>query len=181
MSSGLSWRHAPESSDIPVREGDSGRPLFRGETEAHRRLHPGPEGESRRDFSTCLLVRDLTHQTSQTERGRKGASVISPGASDIWGRGSLQWGLPYTSQDVQQRPAAHTPGQALTSKNVSRYCHICLESETALAEPLLWPKDHPDGCDRDSGVMVWAQGEERLRATSVPMCVSGVSRSWAQQ
>lgn len=85
-------------------------PFSEGETEAHRRLHPGPEGESRRDFSTCLLVRDLTHQTSrQTERGRKGASGLSaPVLLTFGAEGSLQWGLPYTSQDVQQRPAAHT-------------------------------------------------------------------------
>lgn len=69
------------------------------------------------------------------------------------------------------RGQQHPPWPGPEDQNVSRCCHTCLESETALAEPLLWPKEHPDGCDRDSGVMVWAQGEERRRAMSVPVCV----------
>ena len=81
------------------------------------------------------------------------------------------------------RGQQHPPWPGPDDQNVSRYCHTCLEGETAPAEPLLWPKKRPDGCDRESGVTVWAPGRKG-KGPRVCLCVCvflGISRPWAQR
>lgn len=160
-------------------------PFSEGETEAHRRLHPGPEGESRRDFSARLLVRDLTHQTSrQTERGREGAGLwfVSLSAPDIWGRGFFVVGAPPNITGCSAEASSTHPGQALTIRmfpDVATHAwrarlpwlnHCCgprsiLTAVTGILESWSGPRGGK------------AKGHECAR-----VCVFlGISRSWAQR